>query len=446
MHSLCEEDEKKVKKVFVLLLFVVCLMGFSGCNQNDKGGNNQTVDKTEEPTFVPTKEPTPEPTVAPTPEPTIEPTPIPEVVTDEATVQGMAEEIMQGMTLEEKIGQMFIVNFELLDDSQGSFYEFRDCTDAMKTNMVKYPVGGVIFFSRNIETREQTSQFIIDLQNQSKVPLFVAVDEEGGDVARIANNDNMKTTKFPSMQQVGILNNKDYAYDIGTTIGREIKELGFNLDFAPVADVKTNQSNTEIGNRSVGSDPKKVASMITQIVKGLQEQGISATLKHFPGHGDVDGDSHQGAVNVENDIQRLRKIDFVPFKSGIKAGADFIMVSHISISRVTEDTVPSSLSSLVMKEMLRDELGFKGIIITDALNMKAITNDYSASEAAVTAVSAGTDILLMPENIEESFRAVLEAVQDGTISEDQINQSVTRILETKIKRGLILSNTELIYK
>jgi Beta-glucosidase-related glycosidases len=196
----------------------------------------------------------------------------------------------------------------------------------------------------------------------------------------------------------------------------------------------------------LGSDPKVVSSLVKEIVTGMQEQGVSSTLKHFPGHGEASEDSHKGAVNVESDLNRLRDVDFLPFRAGIKAGADFIMVSHISISRVTEDTVPSSLSSLVMKDILRKELGFKGIIITDALNMKAITNDYSAGDAAVASVQAGTDMLLMPEDLEQAYFAVFNAVLNGTITEEQINQSVTRILETKIRRGIILSNTNLINK
>lgn len=421
-------------------IWLILLVGMiTACGQS----NHNNVTKTQKP-IQETKAATTKPTE--TAVATESPAPSPEVVTDETTIQGMARDILKSMTLNEKIGQMFVVNFELLDSSKGNFYEFRKLTNIMKGNIGMFNVGGVIFFARNIETREQTSQFIVDLQNASKIPMFISVDEEGGDVARIANNNNMKTTKFPNMQDVGAMNDPEYANNMGATIGKEIKELGFNLDYAPVADVKTNITNTEIGNRSLGSDPKVVSSLVKEIVTGMQEQGVSSTLKHFPGHGEASEDSHKGAVNVESDLNRLRDVDFLPFRAGIKAGADFIMVSHISISRVTEDTVPSSLSSLVMKDILRKELGFKGIIITDALNMKAITNDYSAGDAAVASVQAGTDMLLMPEDLEQAYFAVFNAVLNGTITEEQINQSVTRILETKIRRGIILSNTNLINK
>jgi beta-N-acetylhexosaminidase len=367
------------------------------------------------------------------------------VVTDDASVKGMAKDILKNMTLKEKVAQLFVVNFELLDESKGCFYEFRELTELMKENLKEYAVGGVIFFARNIETREQTIKFIEDLQKTSKYPLFISVDEEGGTVSRIASNSNMGTTVFPSMEEIGEYQDKEYAYNLGDTIGKEIKELGFNLDFAPVADVKTNELNTEIGDRAFGSDGKLVSSMVKEVVKGLQNQGVSATLKHFPGHGDVSGDSHEGAVNVENDLARMRKIDFVPFVGGVKAGVDFIMVSHISISRITEDTVPATLSSIVMQDMIRTELGFDGPIITDAMNMKAITDKYSAGEAAVGAILAGADIILMPNEFDEAYQAVLEAVEDNKISEERIEASVLKSLEVKIRRGLILSDTKLIY-
>ena len=341
----------------------------------------------------------------------------PYVVTDEPAIMGMAKDILKNMTLKEKVGQLFVVNLEHLDNSEGNYYEHTVITGKMKKTLEKYPVGGVILFSRNIATTDQTKELIEKLQANSEVPLFVAVDEEGGDVARIANNDNMRTTKFPTMEEVGMMADKEYAYNMGATIGTEIKELGFNLDFAPVADVKTNELNTEIGNRSFGSEPKLVADMVVEVVKGLQEQGISSTLKHFPGHGDASEDSHEGAVDVENDINRLRQVELVPFKAGIKAGADLIMVSHISVSKLTGTTEPASLSSLVMKDMLRTEMRFDGIIITDAMDMKAITDYCDAGEAAVTCILSGADICLMPEELPMAYKAVLEAVKNGTISE-----------------------------
>lgn len=366
------------------------------------------------------------------------------VVTDAGTITGMAKDIINKMTLEQKIGQLFIVNLEQLDTSKGSYYEYRKATKKMLESLQQYYIGGVILFARNLETIDQSKKLIQDLQDNSKVPLYISVDEEGGSVARVGCNPNMRTTTFPPMEQVGDSGDTQYAYTIGETIGKEIKELGFNLNFAPVADVRTSELNTEIGDRSFGEDQNMVASMVTEIVKGIQSQNISATLKHFPGQGNSSGDSHKGAVNLDDDIIKMRKIDFVPFVEGVKAGADFIMVSHISISRVTENTKPASMCSLVMNEMIRDELEFGGIIITDAMDMKAITDQYTSAEAAVATVEAGTDMVLMPENFQEAYTAIKEAVETGKISESRIDTSLQRIIENKIKRGLILDNTDLL--
>jgi len=366
------------------------------------------------------------------------------IVTDSEEIEAMAAAITENMTLEEKIGQMFIVNLERLDDSQGDCYEFRECTEAMKESMDTYKIGGVILFARNIESVDQTKTLISDLQDNAPIPLFVSVDEEGGEVARVGNNSNMRTTTFPPMEEVGEMDDEEYAYNMGATIASDIKNLGFNLDFAPVADVKTNEYNTEIGNRAFGSDANLVSRMVKQVVAGIQSQGISATLKHFPGHGSVSGDTHDTAVNADTDLITLRSTEFKPFAAGIQAGADFVMVSHISISKVTENTVPASMSKLVIQTMLRDELDFDGVVITDALDMGSITEKYEPEEAAVNCVKAGVDVLLMSTDLEAAYQAVLEAVEEGSIEESQIDASVRRILTVKIKRGVIRSNTDLL--
>ncbi len=367
-----------------------------------------------------------------------------QVVTDDTEIKAMAASIVGNMTLEEKVGQMFIMNLEQLDNTNGSYYEYRECTDGMKEKLEKYHLGGVILFSRNISEIDQTKKLITDLQEGSSVPLFVSVDEEGGSVARIGNNPNMRTHTFPTMEEIGANENEEYAYTMGKTIGQDIKELGFNLDFAPVADVKTNAYNTEIGDRSFGSNPEVVAKLVKQVVYGIQDQGISATLKHFPGHGSTAEDSHEKPVNADSDLLDLRSKEFKPFQAGIDAGADFVMVSHISISKVTENTVPASMSKIVIQSMLRKELGFEGIVITDAMDMGAVTRKYEPGEAAVNCVKAGVDIVLMSTDLEKAYEAVMDAVKKGKISEEQINESVQRVMQIKIKRGIILSNTDLL--
>lgn len=357
---------------------------------------------------------------------------------DEITLDGMVSDVLSKMTLEEKIGQMFIVCTDSLD-----FDAETEVSEKMKEKLSEYKPGGVIFFSYNLKDREQVKTMIQDIQETEDIPLFISVDEEGGSVARIANSKNMQTTKFPAMAEIGKSGDSKKAYEVGETIGKEIKELGFNLDFAPVADINTNEENTEIGNRSFGSDAKIVSQMVAQEVKGLQAQGVSSTLKHFPGQGQCGEDTHKGYVNLNATIDRLRDVEFLPFKSGISAGVDMVMMSHVAVSQVTGKETPASLTKLMVNDILREELQFDNVIITDAMNMKVITKFYDADQAAVMAVEAGNDMILMPDNFEQAYEGILEAVKDGTLSESQIDESVSRILAVKIKRGILPESSKL---
>ena len=204
-----------------------------------------------------------------------------------------------------------------------------------------------------------------------------------------------------------------------------------------------NAENKEIGNRSFSSDAKTVAGMVSQEVKGLQSQGVSSTLKHFPGQGQCGEDTHKGYVDLNATIDRLREVEFLPFESGIAAGADMVMMSHVAVSQVTGKETPASLTKLMVTDILREELQFNNVIITDAMNMKVITKFYDADQAAVMAVQAGNDMILMPDNFEQAFEGVLEAVKDGTISESKINEAVSRILSVKIRRGILPTDSKL---
>ena len=357
---------------------------------------------------------------------------------DEITLDGMVSDALSKMTLKEKIGQLFIVCTDSLD-----FNAETEVTEKMRKNLEEYKPGGVIFFSYNLKNRTQVKEMISDMQKTAEIPLFTAVDEEGGSVARIANSKNMQTTKFPAMAEIGKTGDSKNAYHVGETIGKEICELGFNLDFAPVADINTNAENTEIGNRSFGSEPKTVADMVSQEVKGLQAQGVSATLKHFPGQGQCGEDTHKGYVELNATIDRLRDVEFLPFKSGISAGADMVMMSHVAVSKITGKETPASLTKLMVTDILREELQFDNVIITDAMNMKVITKFYDADQAAIMAIEAGNDMILMPDNFEQAFEGVLEAVKDGTLSESQINEAAGRVLSVKIKRGILPESSKL---
>ena len=350
---------------------------------------------------------------------------------------GLAADYLKNMTLEEKVGQIFVVNLEQLDRRKGDYYEFRKFTKAMEESIEKYHVGGVILFSRNISKRKQTKALTSALASAGRTPLFISVDEEGGRVSRIAANKKMKTTLFPSAEEIGKTKDDEYAYEMGKMIGAEIKELGFNVDYAPVADVKTSELNEEIGDRSFGSDPDKVSEYVSAFIQGLHRENIGAALKHFPGQGASDGDTHKESVDIDRSIARLRKTDFVPFKAGIAADADFVMVSHISVSKVTESSAPASMSDLIMQTILRDELGFQKIIITDAFDMASIIDFYTPGEAAYNAFKAGVDIILMPEDLGAAYQEILSKVQDGTLGQERLDDAVLRILAVKIQRGII---------
>ena len=361
---------------------------------------------------------------------------------DEATLRGMSEDITKDMSLEAKIGQLFIVSLYTLD--QGDTKNQQKITSEMKKTIKQYPVGGIVLFSKNMTDADQTKELIDHLQDASDIPLFVSVDEEGGSVARVSSNKEMGVTHYPTAKEIGKTYDEDQIEEMGKTQSSQLKKLGFNMNLAPVADVLTNESNTEVGDRSFGSDAGDVSDIISTLVKSMQKQQISAVLKHFPGSGDTWGNTHMGSAEAEQTIQTLRKIDFKPFEAGIDADADAVMVSHLMLSNVTDEKEPSTLSKRVVTDILRNELDFNGVVMTDAMNMKAITDNYSAGEAAVKALQAGVDVILMPENLSEAYQAVLKAVDDGDIKESRIDKSVERIIYTKLKRGVIPPDTDLL--
>ena len=346
---------------------------------------------------------------------------------------------MGDMTVEEMVGQLFIAacrrdaaNDPVLTASQG----FGD-------RVAAYRPGGVILFAENIGTVDQTAALIADLQQGSAVPLFVSVDEEGGRVSRIGANPAMGATEFPPMALVGAAGDPDLARSVGVVIGEELYALGFNMDFAPVADIFTNPQNTVIGDRAFSGDPQAAGEMVAAFVGGMQSAGVAAVIKHFPGHGDTVADTHQGTVSVSHDLIRLREVEFIPFRAGIGAGSMGVMSAHIEVPNVTGDDTPSTLSHQMLTDILRGELGFAGLVITDALEMKAISGVYGSGEACVRAFLAGADLLLMPLSMEEGYQGVLAAVQDGVIGEERLRDSVVRILSAKYDLGLFTKGPRL---
>ncbi len=331
------------------------------------------------------------------------------------------------LTLDEKLWQMFYVVPEALSGEAA----VTELSGSLRQGLDEYPVGGIILFAQNIESRDQVAGLLSDIKASSEVTPFLGVDEEGGLVTRLSKNCGV--TDNGNMMDV---QSADEAREIGERLGAELSELGFNMDFAPVADVLVNKNNTEIGSRSFGTDPEDVAQKVAAEVEGMQSMGVSAVLKHFPGHGSAVTNSHDGTSVSQRTLQEIRGAELIPFESGISAGADFVMVSHLSLPNVTGSETPSSLSKYIITDILRNELGYDGIVITDALNMGAATV-YTPGEASVMAVEAGADMLLMPENLKEAHDGLLSAVKAGRITEERIDESVTRILSLKREMGLI---------
>lgn len=358
------------------------------------------------------------------------------IFNDDETVVRTTKDVLGKMSLREKVGQLFIVRPEALAENSNA--ETAPATDrvddAVISRIEEYPVGGIALFSRNITSAEQLPMFISDLQSSSKYPLFIAVDEEGGRVARIANSDFFNVASYKSMAEVGKTDNPAKAEEVGRKIGFYLKKIGFNYDFAPVADVNTNPDNIVIGDRSYGNNPVTVGKMVSAQLDGLHKSGIIGTLKHFPGHGDTKDDTHSGYVSVNKSWDELKACELVPFISALDK-ADTIMVSHITVTSVNK--LPSSLSYEIITRKLRNELGYNGVIITDSMAMGAVADSYTSDIAAVMAVKAGADIILMPESLEKSFNAVLNAVNSGEISISRIEESAERVLTLKAKYKII---------
>lgn len=359
---------------------------------------------------------------------TVSPTKTPGSSEQEVTV----ESLIAGMTLEEKVAQLFVVvPYALTDISNANA-----ANDAYKAVFDKYPVGGFCYMGNSIVSENQVKQMILKSQQYSYdrvgVPLFTCIDEEGGIVARIGNSD-IDVPSVENMCNIGASGDVSKAKNVGTIIGDYLSEYGFNVDFAPVADVLSNPDNTVVKKRSFGSNAEVVSDMALAVMEGLEEKGVYGTLKHFPGHGATEGDTHEGYAYTSKTLDQLKSCELIPFADGIESGAEFIMIGHISLPNVIGDNTPASLSGKIITEILRKQMGYDGLIITDALNMGAITKQYSSAEAAVKTLLAGSDLILMPADFVSAYNGVLTAVKDGNISEKRIDESLERILKIKLE-------------
>ncbi len=338
------------------------------------------------------------------------------------------------MTLEQKVAQLFVVAPEALVEGVSQVTQAGDMTHE---GLTRWPVGGIMYFAPNLLDPTQTTDMLANVKQfyeaDGNVTPFLAVDEEGGSVVRIADNETFDVPDVGDASALGSAGDPAAAKQAAQAIADYLKPLGFNLDFAPVADVVDPSRSDTMGLRSFSSDATVAAGMVRAEVEGFEAAGLLCCAKHFPGIGSAAGDSHDGSITIEKTVEELEEVDFVPFKAAIEAGVPLIMVGHLNLPNVIGDETPASLSTKVVQDLLRDKLGYTGIVVTDSLAMGAITDRYSSAEAAVAALQAGCDIPLMPEDFSAAYQGVLDAVAAGDLTEERIDESVTRILAAKAK-------------
>lgn len=345
-----------------------------------------------------------------------------------------ARETLASMTEDEKIWQLFYVTPELLTGVETA----TRAGDSTKEALEAMPVGGIIYFAKNLEDRAQSVEMLSNTKSYAKIPLFLGTDEEGGTVSRVGANAAMDAVQTPSLQSLGEQADPATVYQAGQDIAGSLHAIGFNMDFAPVADVSAGASSV-IGSRSFGTDAQLCASLVGVMTGSIQTGGIIPCLKHFPGYGSATVDDHNGTSIVEKTLDELESCDLVPFQSIIaqEGSVPFVMVTHLSYPNVTGSDTPADLSSAIVTDILRDKLGYQNVIITDSQSMSSITDHYSAGEAAVQALAAGCDMILMPSDLQGAFDAVKAAVADGTLTQSRIDESVLRILTVKAEYGIL---------
>ena len=354
-----------------------------------------------------------------------QPSPTPR--TPAAVRKDAAQTLLDGMTTQEKICQLLIVHPEALTGGG----TVTGMTDELAAALREYPVGGVLLSAGNMTSGEQLAALTAALSNGGKTAPLISVDEEGGRVARLMNT--VGTTKLGSMYSYRAQGTQG-AHDNAQTIARDIAAYGFNTDFAPVADVWTNKRSNAIGDRAYSDDYDEAATLVAAAVSGFRDAGVICCLKHFPGHGSTATDSHNGAATVDKTLPQLRQEDLKPFVSGIAAGADMVMVGHLTVP--TMDDVPASLSHKLVTNLLRYDLGFRGVIVTDGLQMQALAQ-YTDGEKAVLALAAGNDMLLEIGDVPGAVAAVEQALADGTLTQAALDASVLRVLQLKLAHGIV---------
>ncbi|MCK9444191.1 MAG: beta-N-acetylhexosaminidase [Tissierellaceae bacterium] len=345
---------------------------------------------------------------------------------DEDIKVDLIQKKIDNMAIDEKIGQLIMTGFE--GTSLGE-----DLIQYIK----EYNVGGVIFFSRNIEDTSQTIELInqIKIVNQSNsIPLLFSIDEEGGRVSRFPKS----IVGLPSAKTIGDKNDDKISYDFGKVLGNRLKPFGFNMVYGPVLDINSNPKNPVIGDRAFGSNPLLVSNVGVQVIDGIKSTNIISVVKHFPGHGDTEMDSHIDLPSLDKSFEELLEFELIPFAKAIENSVDAIMVAHILYPKI-DLKFPATMSSIIINDILRDTLKFDGLVLSDDMTMGAVVNNFTVEEGVLKFLQSGGDIALIchgKDNTIKSINRILEAVENGELNESEIDKKVYRILELKEKYRL----------
>lgn len=369
---------------------------------------------------------------APTEEPEPTEEPIPEL-TPEEKLDMVINAMIEDMPLEDRVAGLFFVTPEAITGVDVAV----KAGDGTKDALMRYAVGGILYDKKNIRSAEQFREMLDNTDLYSKYPVFLGIEEEGGSVSPLAAAGLVD--KQSSAADIGAGGDVGAARQAGSSLGQGLASYGINVDFAPVGDL-SNVDKSVMTARAYGSGAETVSAYVVNMMEGLQEQGVTACVKHFPCGGGTAADTHEGPAVSDRSAEELRSQELAVFQSSIDSGAQMIMVGHVAVPSLTGDNTPASLSPAVVTDLLRGEMGYRGVVITDVMDAKAISEYYSSGQAAVMALKAGCDMILTPEDFEEAYEAVLAAVQDGTIAEERINDALRRIY--RIKHADRLETTE----
>ncbi|MCM1056664.1 MAG: beta-N-acetylhexosaminidase [Firmicutes bacterium] len=365
--------------------------------------------------------PTPPPESDPSAEATPEPAP---ELTAKQKLDEIVNELIKVMPLEDKVANLFIVTPESITGVGTAVKAGEGTKDAL----TKYAVGGIVYAAKNIKSEAQFKEMLENTNLYTKYPIFLAVEEEGGKNSVVANAGI--GTKVDAAKTIGQSGDTDAAYQAGVTLGTNLAGVGINLNLGPVADPAVTENNW-LGERSFGADGALVGSMAGSVAQGLQSQDVTVCVKYFPGVGSTAEDPEKGLAGTERTEEQFRSEELPAFQAVIDSGADMIMVSSVAAPGLTGNNEPCVFSARVVTEILREEMGFEGVIISDSLDMAAISDYNGSEEAAIMALKAGCDMLYMPEDFEKAYNGVLQAVRDGTISEERIDDALRRIYRIK---------------